>query len=364
MDTVDAVVIGAGVVGLAIARALSRRGLDTLILEANPNIGAETSSRNSEVIHSGLYYPPGSLKARLCVEGREKLYRFCEQHGIEHQHCGKLIVAASQSQRAELLRLQAVAQSNDVPVTLLDSGQAASLEPGICCAGALQSPTTGIVDSHSLMLAILAQAQSHGASIACNSRVTALAPAGDRILIGVNDEPPLVKARRVINSAGLQATHIARLLEGFPAAWIPTLRFAKGTYFSLAGPAPFRHLVYPVPEPGGLGIHLTLDLAGRARFGPDVEWVSVPAYDVDPARAERFYPAIRSYWPALPEGSLVPAYAGVRPKIVGPREPAADFRIDDPVQHGYRGMVNLFGIESPGLTACLAIADEVAQRIA
>lgn len=364
METVDAVVIGAGVVGLAVARALALRGLDTLILEARSNIGTETSSRNSEVIHSGLYYPPGSRKARLCVEGRDLLYRFCQRYGIEHRQCGKLIVAVSESQVAELLRLQSVARSNAVPVTLLDRHQTASLEPGISCVGALQSPTTGIIDSHSLMLALLGQAQSHGAGVAFNSRVTALLPEGDRILIGINSEPPVVSTRRLINSAGLEATRVAHLLRGFPAAWIPTPYFAKGTYFSLAGLAPFRHLVYPVPEPGGLGIHLTLDLAGRSRFGPDVEWVGSPDYGLDPARAEHFYPAIRTYWPALPPGSLLPAYVGVRPKIVGPGEPPADFRIDGPAQHGFGGVVNLFGIESPGLTACLAIGEEVARQLA
>jgi L-2-hydroxyglutarate oxidase LhgO len=364
MQTVDAVVIGAGVVGLAAARALALRGLDTLILEAHAGIGAETSSRNSEVVHAGLYYPAGSLKARLCVEGREMLYRFCERHGIEHRQCGKLIVAVSESQTAELLRLQDAARSNDVPVTLLDRNQASSLEPAIACMGALHSPTTGIVDARSLMLALLGEAQSHGASLASNSRVSSLVPAGDRILIGVNGEAPVVQTRRLVNCAGLHATRVAHLLRGFPAAWIPTPYFAKGTYFSLAVRSPFRRLVYPVPEPGGLGVHLTLDLAGRSRFGPDVEWVSSPSYDVDPSRAERFYPAIRRYWPAIPPGSLQPAYAGVRPKIAGPGDPPADFRIDGPAQHGVAGVVNLFGIESPGLTACLAIARQVARQLA
>ncbi len=363
MDTIDAVVIGGGVVGLAAARALAMRGFETLILEALASFGTQTSSRNSEVVHAGVYYPRGSLKARLCVEGRESLYAFCDRYGIEYRRCGKLIVAASESQLPELHRLHSSGLINGAPLTLLDRREALNLEPSLSCVAALHSPTTGIIDTHAYMLALLGQAQNRGALLACDSRVTSLRPDGDAVLISVNGKEPSVRARSVINSAGLHAAQVASTMQEFPRAWIPTPRFAKGTYFSLAGPSPFRHLIYPVPEHAGLGVHLTLDLAGRARFGPDVEWVDEPNYAVDPGRAARFYPAIRSYWPALPDGALQPAYAGIRPKIAGPGEGPADFRIDGPDTHGVRGVVNLFGIESPGLTASLALAEYVANLV-
>jgi L-2-hydroxyglutarate oxidase LhgO len=361
MDTVDAVVIGAGVVGLAVARALAHRGRETLILEARDQFGTGTSSRNSEVIHAGIYYPPGSLKARLCVRGRDLLYSYCERYGIGHQRCGKLIVATSERQLPELERIRSAATANGVSLLLLDPEAALQLEPSLSCVGALHSPLTGIIDSHAYMLALLGQAQSAGAMLVCGSRVTGmrLEPAGGALL-AVNAEEPQLGARVVVNCAGLFAPHVARSIDGFPADRIPTPYFAKGTYFGLAGRSPFQHLVYPIPEQGGLGVHLTLDLAGQARFGPDVQWVDAPSYDVDPRRADRFYAAIRQYWPALPDGALQPAYAGVRPRIAAPSEPAADFRIDGPAFHGVPGIINLFGIESPGLTASLALADYVA----
>jgi len=361
MDNVDAVVIGAGVIGLAIAHALALRGRETLILEAHDRFGSETSSRNSEVIHAGIYYHPGSLKARLCVSGRDQLYEFCRQKGIEHRPCGKLIVATSEQQLAELERIRSVAQANGVELAALSSADATALEPALACAGALSSPLTGIIDSHGYMLALLGSAEAHGATVAYGSRVTRLWLDATGVLVAINADAPTLRAHTVINSAGLHATQVARSIEGFPREFIPTPYLAKGTYFSLSGRSPFSRLVYPVPAgSAGLGIHLTLDLAGRVRFGPDVQWVDECNYDVDPSRSQRFYGAIREYWPALPDGALLPAYTGIRPKITGPGEPAADFRIDGPDLHGVRGLVNLFGIESPGLTASLAIADHVA----
>lgn len=363
MDTVDAVVIGAGVVGLAVARALSLRGLETLILESETQHGTGSSSRNSEVIHAGIYYPPNSLKARLCSTGRDLLYRFCDQHGIAHRRCGKLIAATSPEQLPRLQQIRSAAQANGVALLSLDHDAALKLEPQLSCVAALHSPTTGIIDSHAYMLALLGEAQSHGALLVCGSQVTEMHRDTRGVLIGVNGQPPSLRARNIINSAGLDAPAVAGLLRGFPADRIPTQRYAKGNYFSLSGRSPFQHLVYPIPEPGGLGIHLTLDLTGHARFGPDVQWVDAPDYTVDSSRVHRFYESIRAYWPALPDHSLQPAYAGVRPKLSGPDDAPADFRIDGPSFHGIPGLVNLFGIESPGLTASLALAEYVADLL-
>ncbi len=361
MDHVDAVVIGAGVVGLAVARALTSRGRDVLILEAADSFGTETSSRNSEVIHAGIYYPLGSLKARMCVSGRTLLYDFCEQYGVPHRRCGKLIVATSESQLGQLEKIQRVAHANGVRLEFFSRSEALELEPQLACEGALHSPMTGIIDSHAYMLALLGQAESRGATLVTDSTVTRMELDKGCVLIGINNEEPMLRANTIINSAGLHAPQVARMIGGFPAEHIPTPYFAKGSYFTLAGRSPFGRLVYPVPEPGGLGVHLTLDLAGRARFGPDVQWVEHCEYQVEPQRAERFYCAIRAYWPHLRDGALQPAYAGIRPKINGPKDAAADFRVDGPETHGVPGVVNLFGIESPGLTASLALASHVAE---
>jgi L-2-hydroxyglutarate oxidase LhgO len=365
MDNVDAVVIGAGVIGLAVARTLALRGREVIILEAEDHFGTVTSSRNSEVIHAGIYYTRGSLKARMCVAGRGLLYDFCEAYGVPYRRCGKLIVATSEAQLAELDKINEAAAGNGVELEFFGRAQALALEPQLNCEAALCSPSTGIIDSHTYMLTLLGHAEQRGATLVTSSRVTQLKLEPDSILIGINGEEPALRANTIINSAGIFAPDVARLIEGgFPAEHLPQPQryFAKGNYFSLGGRAPFERLVYPIPEPGGLGVHLTLDLAGRARFGPDVQWVENYEYSVDPQRAERFYAAIRTYWPDLPDGALQPAYAGIRPKISGPNEVAPDFRVDGAETHGVAGVVNLFGIESPGLTASLALAELIADR--
>ena len=363
MDQVDAVVVGAGVVGLAVARQLALAGREVLILEAAARFGTGASARNSEVIHAGIYYPPGSLKAQLCVRGRERLYEFCAGRAIAHRRCEKLIVATTDAELPGLARVAATAQANGVELTRLDRAAAQALEPQLSCAAALHSPLTGIIDSQACMLALLGDAESRGASLACGSAVTRVVLTDGAVLIGVNGAEPALRARALVNCAGVQAPQVARLMEGLSPAQIPAAYFVKGSYFALQGRAPFERLIYPLPDAGGLGIHLTLDLGSRARFGPDVEWVDSCDYRVDARRAPAFYAAIRRYWPALPDGALEPAYAGVRPRISGPGEPLADFRIDDVRTHGVPGLINLFGIESPGLTASLAIADEVADRL-
>ena len=366
MDKIEAVVIGAGVVGLAVARALALAGREVVILEAEDAIGVHTSSRNSEVIHAGIYYPAGSLKAASCVDGRQRLYQYCAARGLPHRRCGKLIVASDEAQGGELERIRARAHANGVAdVDFITREQALAWEPELHCAAALHSPSTGIVDSHALMLAYLGEAEDHGAMLALKSRLerAQVIPAGFRLAVG-GAEPMLVEAGLLINSAGLKAPSVARLIEGYPAASAPRELYAKGNYFALSGRSPFTRLVYPVPEPGGLGVHLTLDLGGQARFGPDVEWVDAIDYRVDPKRGERFYAAIRRYWPGLADGALAPGYAGIRPKICGPGEPAADFVIQGPREHGVPGLVNLFGIESPGLTASLSLAESVLRASA
>jgi L-2-hydroxyglutarate oxidase LhgO len=366
METVDTVVIGAGVVGLAVARALALAGREVIVLEADTAFGTGTSSRNSEVIHAGLYYPTGSLRAQLCVRGKRLLYDYCASHGVAHQRCGKLIVASQQDELPALDRLQATAAANGVPdLQRLSADQALALEPALRCVGALLSPSTGIIDSHGLMLALLGDAERAGAMLALCSPVLGGRVSGDGLELDVGGDAPMtLRTRAVVNSAGLQAPAVARALAGLHARHVPADHLAKGCYFTLSGRPPFSRLVYPAPgQSSHLGVHLTLDLGGQARFGPSFEWVDQIDYDVDPAGAEAFYAEVRRYWPGLPDGALQPGYAGLRPKISGPGEPAADFRIDGPAVHGVAGLVNLFGIESPGLTASLAIAEQVAALL-
>lgn len=371
MERVDCIVIGAGVVGLAVARAMARRGLETLVLERETAIGTGTSSRNSEVIHAGLYYPRDSLKARLCVRGAALLYEFCEQRGLPHRRCGKLIVATSEAQRETLEALRAAGQANGVEqLELITADAARAVEPQLHCVAALRSGATGIVDSHALMLALQGELESAGGVVAFDAPVLSGEGGSNGVRLSVGGAQPMdIVAGLVINCAGLHAQEVAAAVGGIAPGAVPPRFFAKGNYYALTGRSPFSRLIYPVPEPGGLGVHLTIDLGGQARFGPDVEWIAAPApgrpfdYRVDPRRADAFYAAIRRYWPALPDGALQPAYSGIRPKISGPGEPAADFVIQGEAEHGVPGLVNLFGIESPGLTASLAIAEDVAARV-
>lgn len=371
---VDAVVVGAGVVGLASARALALAGREVVVLERHEAIGTEISSRNSEVIHAGLYYPAGSLKARLCVEGRRKLHAYLETRGLPHRRCGKFIVATDEAQTAELQAIAARARVNGVDdIAEVSAVAARAAEPALHCLAALASPSTGIVDAHAFMLSLRGEIEDHGGVLAFNAPLERAEALIDGFLLHVGGAAPMrLRTRALVNSAGLGAVALARTIDGLDPKHVPQAFFAKGNYFALAGRAPFSRLIYPVPEKAGLGVHLTLDMGGGARFGPDVEWIAAPEdartaafdYAVDPARGRAFEAAVRHYWPALEESALVPAYAGIRPKISGPAEPAADFMISGPEAHGLAGLVNLFGIESPGLTASLAIADEVAARLA
>lgn len=364
-SSVDCVVAGAGVVGLAIARALALKGREVLVLEATGLIGSDTSARNSEVIHAGLYYAAGSLKARLCIEGREALYAYCAARGIPHRRCGKLIVATDAAETTKLAAIDAHARACGVAdLQPLTGAQARALEPALNAEAALLSPSTGIIDSHGLMLAYRGELEDAGGMIAFNAPILRGEVTASGIVLEVGGaEPMRLACSTLINAAGHGAVPLARAIDGIPVEAIPQAYLCKGSYFTLSGRAPFSRLVYPVPEHAGLGVHLTLDLGGQARFGPDTEWIDAPNYDVDPARGDKFYAAIRRYWPALPDGALNPAYAGIRPKIVPAGAPAADFRIDGPEEHGVPGLVQLFGIESPGLTASLAIGDLVAGKL-
>ena len=366
MEQVDCVVVGAGVVGLAVARALAGAGREVVMLEAADAIGNGTSSRNSEVIHAGLYYAPGSLKARLCVRGRDLLYDYCAVHGVAHQRCGKLVVATDAAQEPALRALRERAAACGVhDLQWLSAAEAQTLEPALRCTAALLSPSTGIVDSHGLMLSLQGEAEARGAMLALHSPLQRLRRVDDAFELQVGGaEPMQLRARSVVNSAGLHAVALASRFEGLPPLRLPQAHWARGHYFACAGRPAFSRLIYPMPDEGGLGVHVTLDLAGQMRFGPDVQWIPLADfgaedYRVDPARAEPFADAIRRYWPGLPDGALAPTYAGIRPKISGPGQPAADFLIQGPAQHGVPGLVNLLGIESPGLTAALAIGEMV-----
>ena len=365
MEQVDALVVGAGAVGLAVGRALAQAGLETIVAEAQTDIGQGVSSRNSEVIHAGLFYAPGSLKAKLCVRGKQLLYQLCESHGVDYRRCGKLVVANTDAEAAALRGLQERARANDVPVEMLDETRAKAMEPHLRCMAALLSPTTGIVDSHGFMLALQGELENAGGMVAFGSAVhgARLGRGGEPHRVRMVDGSELA-ARILVNSASLHACALARRFEGLDAGFVPREAFAKGNYYALAGKAPFSHLIYPAPADAWLGVHLTLDLGGQAKFGPDLEWLDVARaedvdYCVDPGRADSFYAEVRRYWPGLPDGVLQPSYSGVRPKIHQPGETAPDFRIDGPELHGVPGLVNLFGIESPGLTSALAIAEHI-----
>ena len=372
MDAIETVIVGAGVVGLAVARAMALSGKEVLVLESEDAFGTGTSSRNSEVIHAGIYYPAGSLKARLCVQGRQMLYAYCLERGIPHKRCGKLIVATSPEQIDLLAGIQKKASANGLvgseALQIMTSQEAQAMEPELQCLAALWSPSTGIIDSHALMLSYLGDLENAGGLLALQSRFesaeTIQSNSTTQFVVRTQDGTEIM-ANQVINAAGLNAPQVARQFGGTNTSLLPQAYYAKGNYFSLSGRSPFTRLIYPVPEAAGLGVHLTLDMAGQAKFGPDVEWVDSPDnLSVDAHRGDGFYAEVRKYWPGLQDGALLPAYAGIRPKINAPHETAADFCIMGPGQHGVPGLVHLMGIESPGLTSSLAIADEVVQLLA
>lgn len=365
-EQVETIIIGAGVVGLALARSLAATGREVLVLEREDAFGTITSARNSEVIHAGIYYAKDSLKAKLCVEGKHKLYAYCDAYGIPYNNCGKLIVACSTDEVEKFKGIAQRAWDNGVEdLREISAADARALEPELACEGALLSPSTGIVDSHGLMLALLGEAESHGAMMVLNTPVAGIEVAEGGFLVRTGGEEAMeLMAREVVNSAGLGAPGLAQAMVGLSAEAAPRQWTAKGNYFGLAMKAPFQRLIYPAPVTGGLGVHITIDLQGRARFGPDVEWIEdadwadQATYAVDPGRGDSFYAAIRRYWPALPDGVLTPDYSGIRPKLTNATDKyAADFRVSGATEHGLPGYVGLYGIESPGLTSSLAIAD-------
>jgi len=364
METADCVVIGAGVVGLATARALARKGREVLILESEDAFGSATSSRNSEVIHAGIFYAHGSLKERLCIEGRDKLYAFCDAFGVTYKRTTKVVYAADDSELPALRKLQAHANNSGVYMTWMSRADVKRIEPNLECAAALHSPLTGIVDSHAFMLALLGDAEENGATIVYNSPVTGGRGEADGVVLDVGGSAAMsLKAKTVVNCAGLGAQPLSKSLQGIKPGSVPAQHYAKGNYFYLSGKPPFTRLIYPLPGHASLGLHYTLDLAGQGRFGPDLEWTDTIDYRVDESREASFYAAIRKYWPDLPDGALRPGYSGIRPKIQGPGDPSKDFDIQTPEQTGINGFVALYGIESPGLTSSIAIADYVADRV-
>jgi L-2-hydroxyglutarate oxidase LhgO len=362
-DSIECVVVGAGVVGLAVARALALAGREVLLLEAETHPGTITSARNSGVIHAGLYYTPGSFKARFCVAGNRALYAYCNARGVEHHNCGKLIVANGDEEEQVLLHLLERAHTNDVDgVRLISGTEAHKLEPEIRSTAALLCPTSGIVDQHPYMLALQGDMENAGGTLVCDCRVESLRRSGSGFLVKTaGDSATEIEARFVVNSAGLGAVDLLSHIDGYPKERIPTMHLGRGNYFTVAARSPFKHLIYPVPHAAGLGIHATLDLGKRVRFGPDVEWIDRIDYSVNAARAPLFYDAIRRYWPGLADGALMPDYTGIRPKLHGPGELQPDFRIESEADHGIAGLVNLLGIESPGLTSALAIGDYAAS---
>lgn len=354
-------VIGAGVIGLSVARRAALAGHEVIIAEAASGIGTGISSRNSEVIHAGIYYPTDSLRARHCTRGRRLLYDYCRSHGIPHRKCGKLIVATDAAEEVKLAAIYRQGLANGVEgLEMIGANAARALEPELFCTAAVLSPESGIIDGHRFMLALRGDFEDRGGMIAFNTPVVRLTPTagGWEVRFGGKD-PGALMVDAVVNAAGLGAQALARNTDGYPVSRVPRLVLAKGNYFGYSGRPVFSRLIYPTPVDGGLGTHVTLDLAGRMRFGPDVEWITAENYDVDPGRAQSFYARIRTYWPGLRDGTLVPDYAGIRPKLTGPGEPAADFLIDGPAQHGLPGLVHLFGIESPGLTSALSLAEDV-----
>jgi L-2-hydroxyglutarate oxidase LhgO len=381
MDQVNVVVVGAGVVGLAVARALALAGREVMVIDKEAAIGQGISSRNSEVVHGELYYPTGSLKAKLCVRGKEMLYAYCSERGLPIQNCGKLIVATDASQLPKLAQIEAQAAANGVPVERLTREQARALEPELECIAALHSPTTGIVSSHDVMTSLQGDLENAGGMVALatevetirfldqKSPVAGVLSARSAIEKGANEDCVEMGFKLLINAAGLYAPQLAQRMKGLAAEHVPQAHYAKGNYYSLSGKAPFKRLIYPIPEPGGLGVHITVDLGGQAKFGPDVQWldgITDPDkidYSVDPRRADAFYAEVRKYWPGLQDGQLTPSYSGVRPKIVAAHEPAADFMIQGAAVHGLPGLVNLFGIESPGLTSSMAIGEYVLDML-
>jgi L-2-hydroxyglutarate oxidase LhgO len=364
METIDCVVIGAGVVGLAVARAMARKGREVLIVESAAEFGTETSSRNSEVIHAGIFYEHGSYKERLCIEGRDKLYSFCDAYGVTYKRTTKLVYASGENEIPRLKQLQAHAAKSGVHMTWMSKADTAHLEPQLQCTAALHSPLTGIVDSHAFMLALLSDAEANNAIISYSSPVTGGRGADDGVEINIGGAAPMtLKARTAINCAGLGAQKISAGITGIAADTVPPLHPAKGSYFYLSGKPPFKRLIYPLPGLTSLGLHYTLDLSGQSRFGPDIEYVNSIDYAVEKNCSETFYQAIRKYWPDLPDDALRPGYSGIRPKLQGPGDPRRDFEIQWPDTTGVNGFVALYGIESPGLTSSLAIADTVAERL-